>query len=122
MSIPDFCHHTPEWLESLEICSEKGLLSVDCRVNYQSINHQQALRGYITRTLGFEFPGLHNPDLETECYNPELGPSSGYITQNSSSSGLYTRFIYRTCLISNTSNSICDTLLSGKARQCTIMP
>ena len=43
----------------------------------------------MTRTLGSEFPGLHNPDLETECYNPGLRPSLGYITRNSSSSGLY---------------------------------
>ena len=54
----------------------------------------QAHRGYITRTLGSEFPGLRNPDLETECYNPELGPSSGYITRNSVRVPGYTPGLY----------------------------
>ena len=52
----------------------------------------------MTRTLGSEFPGLHNPDLETKCYNPELGPSSGlYNPELGPSSGLYTRFVYKVC-------------------------
>ena len=35
-------------------------------------------------TLGSEFLGVHDPDLETECYNPELRPSSGYIPRTRS--------------------------------------